>query len=136
MCLLVFHIYQNVEEVDSNARDGIDLLSGARQSEQREKGRGVSTSFFPVPYIGYQQKLWCRLIDESSHLKDPDLIKKKIPHRFVQSFGFWLISDVVKLTTMNSHHRVLIYKCSSGGHILLSGNICIFVSFSSFNMPN
>lgn len=94
------------------------------------------TSFFPVPYIGYQQKLWPRLIDGSSHLNDPNLIKKKISHRCVQPFGFWLISDVVKLTAMNSHHRVLIYKCSSGVHILLSGNICTFVSFSSFNMLN
>jgi hypothetical protein len=49
----------------------------------------------------------------SSHLKrsglkvglptSNDLIKTKIPHGYTELLGFWLISDVVKLRTKNSH---------------------------------
>lgn len=34
-----------------------------------------------------------------------DLIKKKIPERSVQILGFWLILDVLELTSKNSHHK-------------------------------
>ena len=70
---MVFTIYQNPEEVSSNASGEMDLPARVRSSRQREKA-----SFFHVLYIGLPAESVARIKGISSHLND--LVKKKKSH--------------------------------------------------------
>ena len=78
----------------------------------------AKASIFHALYIGYHQKVWPIFkVDLPTLKKDPDLVlvfppemnqSRKIPQRCTQPLWFSLIPDVLKLTTMISHHKYFI----------------------------
>ena len=112
MSQLVFSIHGNPEEVGYNATEGIDL--SARTSS---KERASFLIPYPLYRLAPECMAWTKGISfllKRSGLKvnlttSKDLIEKKFLRRCTDLFGFYLIPDVVKLTSKNSHHRCIFY---------------------------
>jgi hypothetical protein len=119
MSQLVFNIWLNVKEVGFNAIEGMDLSLSVRPSRQRESHHPSSMSFIWLPEEGVVQTK-----GGSSHLKRSGskggllisnyLNKKKLTHMYAQLFVYYLIPNVIKLATKNSHHTLhhcFCFKC-------------------------
>ena len=102
MSQLVCSIHWNLEEICSNASEGMHLTMRKRVKRQREQG-----SFFHVLYLGSQHEVWPKLKVYLPNLRTQirngtstfkALNQGNKPHRCVQEFGFSLTPHIVNST--------------------------------------